>query len=63
MKNRVYLLDADASYLEMPTRGVIGHRQVADAYLAVLAKKHSGTLATMDEALAALHDGAELIPR
>ena len=30
----------DASYLDMPTKGIIGHRQVTDAYLALLAVKH-----------------------
>jgi len=44
-------------------RGVLGHRQVTDAYLAGLARKQKGRLATLDEGLAALHeDVAELIP-
>lgn len=51
----------DASYLEMPTTGIVGHRQVTDAYLALLANKHAGVLATMDQALAALHPGVTLI--
>lgn len=51
----------DASYLEMPTMGIIGHRQVTDAYLALLAREHRGLLATMDQALAALHEGTALI--
>lgn len=43
--------------------GVLGHRQVTDAYLAALARKHGGRLATLDKGLAALHhDVAELIP-
>jgi toxin-antitoxin system PIN domain toxin len=42
--------------------GVIGHRQVTHAYLASLARKHRGRLATLDRGLAALHhDVAELI--
>jgi uncharacterized protein len=53
----------DASYLEMPTTGIIGHRQVTDAYLALLASKHGGSLATMDQALAAVHTGTTLIER
>jgi predicted nucleic acid-binding protein len=53
----------DASYLEMPTTGIIGHRQVTDAYLAFLASKHGGSLATMDQALAAVHTGTTLIER
>ncbi len=51
----------DASYLDMPTQGIIGHRQVTDAYLALLARKHDGLLATMDQALAAVHAGTVLI--
>lgn len=35
--------------------GVIGHRQVTDAYLAGLARKHHGKLATFDKGLVALH--------
>jgi predicted nucleic acid-binding protein len=51
----------DASYLDMPTAGIIGHRQVTDAYLVLLAGKHGGSLATMDRALAAGHQGTSLI--
>jgi uncharacterized protein len=51
----------DVSYLEMPTRGIRGHRQVTDAYLVLLARKHGGELATMDQALAAVHEGTVLI--
>ena len=43
--------------------GVIGHRQVTDAYLAALADHFGGSLATLDRGLAALHPGtAVLIP-
>ena len=35
--------------------GVIGHRQVTDAYLVALARHHGGTLVTLDRGLAALH--------
>ncbi|WP_419842339.1 TA system VapC family ribonuclease toxin [Candidatus Poriferisodalis sp.] len=43
--------------------GVIGHRQVTDAYLAALARHRNGRLATLDRGLAALHPRhAELIP-
>ncbi len=42
--------------------GVIGHRQVTDAYLAALARHFGGRLATLDRGLAALHPSAsELI--
>jgi hypothetical protein len=45
----------------MPTTGIAGRRQVTDAYLALLARKHGGLLATMDRALAAVHEGSTLI--
>jgi hypothetical protein len=45
----------------MPPKGVIEHRQVADAYLVLLARIHGGSVATMDEALAAHHEGVTLI--
>lgn len=51
----------DVSYLEMPATGIIGHRQVTEAYLALLARGHGGALATMDPALAAVHAGTMLI--
>lgn len=53
----------DIDYDHIPTRGVIGHRQVTDAYLVALAAKHQGILATMDQGLAAIHPGVLLIPR
>ena len=51
----------DASYLDLPTRGINGHRQVTDAYLALLAAKHGGVLATMDRALAATQQSVLLL--
>jgi predicted nucleic acid-binding protein len=51
----------DATYLDIPTRGIAGHRQVTDAYLVLLAKKHGGSVATLDRALVAVHTGAALI--
>jgi uncharacterized protein len=36
-------------------RGVIGHRQVTDAYLAGLARHHRGRVLTLDRGFAALH--------
>ena len=43
--------------------GVIGHRQVTDAYLAQLARSRVGRLATFDQGLAQLHtDVAHLVP-
>ena len=39
-------------------RGVIGHRQVTDAYLVALAAATGNQLVTLDRGLAALHGGA-----
>jgi antitoxin (DNA-binding transcriptional repressor) of toxin-antitoxin stability system len=51
-----------ASYHDIPVAGIIGHRQVTDAYLAHLARSSSARLATFDQALATLHaDVADLI--
>ena len=44
----------DLSYLALPERGLRGHKQVTDFYLAALAGKNGGRMATMDESLAAL---------
>jgi hypothetical protein len=50
-------------YTDVPWRGVLGHRQVTDAYLAALARRNGGRLATFDRGLAALHeDVVMLIP-
>jgi len=51
----------DASYLDMPNTGIAGHRHVTGAYLVLLARKHAGSVATMDEALAAVHKGTTLL--
>ncbi|MDR1799177.1 MAG: PIN domain-containing protein [Bifidobacteriaceae bacterium] len=42
-------------YGSVEVRGVIGHRQVTDAYLAQLARLHGSQLATFDKGLAAQH--------
>lgn len=53
----------DVSYADVPARGIAGHRQVTDAYLAQLARTRQARLATFDQALAALHhDVADLVP-
>jgi toxin-antitoxin system PIN domain toxin len=53
----------DLAYADVQWKGVLGHGQVTDAYLAALARKHGGRLATLDRGLAALHhDVVELIP-
>ena len=43
------------AYDQARWQGVMGHRQVTDAYLAALARAHHGKLATFDKGLAALH--------
>jgi toxin-antitoxin system PIN domain toxin len=50
------------SYAEVPLTGVIGHRQVTDAYLAQLARVNHGRLATFDQGLAKLHNIVDLVP-
>lgn len=53
----------DIGYTSVSLKGVVGHRQVTDAYLASLARHRGGRLATLDEGLAASHaDVAELVP-
>lgn len=42
-------------YAQVQWRGVMGHRQVTDAYLAGLARHHRGKLASFDRGLVALH--------
>ena len=43
------------SYHQVRWHGVLGHRQVTDAYLAALARHHGGRLASFDRGLVALH--------
>ena len=53
----------DVAYTDVPTAGVVGHRQVTDAYLAQLARSRQARLATFDQAMAKLHhDVTELVP-
>lgn len=53
----------DLGYADLPARGVIGHRQATDAYLAELARRRGGKLATLDKGFATLHqDVVELVP-
>jgi toxin-antitoxin system PIN domain toxin len=51
----------ELSYDAVDMRGVVGHKQVTDAYLAGLARSRSGRLATLDRALAVLHDDVALL--
>ncbi len=48
-------------YGEVDLRGVVGHRQVTDAYLAALARARNGRLATLDRGLALLHPDVALL--
>jgi uncharacterized protein len=51
------------SFADVELGGVVGHRQVTDAYLAELARSRNGQLATLDSGMAHLHsDIAVLIP-
>lgn len=51
------------SFADVESGGVVGHRQVTDAYLAQLARSRNGQLATLDSGLAHLHsDVAVLVP-
>lgn len=50
------------SYGDVRLDGVVGHRQVTDAYLAAQARSRGGRLLTLDRGLVALHrDVAELL--
>ncbi len=51
----------DLDFGKVAMTGVIGHRQVTDAYLAALARRHRGRLATFDRGLATLHPDVALI--
>lgn len=51
------------SYRDVSLDGVIGHRQVTDAYLAQLARARQGRLATFDHGFAEMQaDVADLVP-
>ena len=43
------------AYPQVTLAGVIGHRQVTDAYLVALARHHGGRVATLDRGLAVVH--------
>ena len=51
------------SYTELSPTRLTGPRQITDAWLACLARRHGGKLATLDEPLSALWpDVAVLVP-
>ena len=45
----------DLGYASIAWHGVLGHRQITDAYLAALARHHGGKLISFDSGLVALH--------
>ena len=56
-------IDDGYSYSQVATRGLQGHKQVTDAWLAQLARRHGARLATLDDGLVATHvDVGFLIP-
>jgi toxin-antitoxin system PIN domain toxin len=53
----------DVPYTDVPCEGIIGHRQITDAYLAQLARTRGARVATFDRGMAKLHsDVVELVP-
>jgi len=61
--NRHEFWPDSVSFADVEVGGVIGHRQVTDAYLAQLARSRRGQLVTLDSGLAHLHnDVAVLVP-
>ena len=56
-------LDAGFSYAEVSHLGLLGHKQVTDAWLAELARRYGAKLATLDAGLVAMHpDVGFLLP-
>ena len=53
----------DISYTDVDLTGVIGHRQVTDAYLATMARRNAGKLVTFDSGLAVLHPDVVILLR
>ncbi len=45
----------DVPFDESVLDGVVGHRQVTDAYLVALARRHGSVVVTLDRGLAMLH--------
>ena len=61
--NRHEFWPDSVSFTDVKVDGLVGHRQVTDAYLAQLARSRKRKLATLDSGLAHLHsDIAVLIP-
>ena len=51
----------DLNAVDLPWAAIRGHRQITDAYLAALARKHGAKLATFDRALASVHGDVALL--
>lgn len=51
----------DQQFADVDLRGVVGHRQVTDAYLAGLTRARAGRLVTLDRALVALHSDVAVL--
>lgn len=58
---RHMFLPDDAPFDASILRGVVGHRQVTDAYLASHARSHGARLATLDRGLAMAHSDVALL--
>lgn len=52
---------ADLPFQMSQLDGVLGHRQITDAYLVALTKANGGRLVTLDRGIAALHSDVELL--
>lgn len=52
---------ADLPFQMSQLDGVLGHRQITDAYLVALTKANDGRLVTLDRGIAALHSDVELL--
>ncbi len=51
----------DIDYQSINWYGLIGHRQITDAYLAALARSKQGRLVTFDQGLAAVQSDVALL--
>ncbi len=59
--NRHEFWPDSVSFADVEIGGVVGHRQVTDAYLAQLARSRRGQLATLDSGLAHLHSDVAVL--
>jgi uncharacterized protein len=59
--SRHIFIHDDISYLELPPKGVVGYRNLTDAYLVALARHHNALVATLDEPFANTFPAATLL--